>query len=112
MQLNGAYVPTLRPTAMQHGFFRAIAVPPVWITRGASGRPYKEPVHGEQFAFRSVTHTEAKTTETKMTQWEGPLAEDVPVLRRGPVAAAAAAGGGLLERRGDRPRAFEELGVI
>ena len=38
----------------------------------------------------------------------------VPVLRRGPVTvtAAAAAGGGLLERRGDRPRAFEELGVI
>ena len=34
----------------------------------------------------------------------------VPVLRRGPVAAAG--GGGLLERRGDRARAFEELGVI
>ncbi len=38
---------------------------------------------------------------------------DVPVLRRGPVtaAAAAAAGGRLLERRGDRPRAVEEVGV-
>ena len=33
----------------------------------------------------------------------------VPVLRRGPVAAA---GGGLLQRRGDRARAVEELGVI
>ena len=35
----------------------------------------------------------------------------VPFLRRGPVAAAAAAGGGLLERRGDRARAVEEVGV-
>ena len=32
----------------------------------------------------------------------------VPVLRRGPVAGC----GGLLQRRGDRARAFEELGVI
>ena len=41
----------------------------------------------------------------------------VPVLRRGPVAGglfqrrAIAVAGGLLERRGDRPRAVEELGV-
>ena len=35
----------------------------------------------------------------------------VPVLRRGPVTvtAAAAAGGGLLQRRGDRARAVEEV---
>ena len=64
-----------------------------------------------------------------MTQWEGPLAEDVPVLRRGPVAGgllqrraiavaggllqrrAVAAAGGLLERRGDRARAVAEVGV-
>ena len=105
------------------------------------------------------SHTEAKTTETKMTQlrdskrsaadddapagryypaagmWRLPGAvprrrrratvlqgarlrrvrergrgdRHVPVLRRGPVAAA---GGGLLQRRGDRARAVEELGVI
>ena len=42
----------------------------------------------------------------------------VPVLRRGPVAGglfqrcAIAVAGGLLERRGDRARAVEELGVI
>ena len=36
----------------------------------------------------------------------------VPVLRRGPLAAAAAAaGGGLLQRRGDRARAVEEVDV-
>ena len=35
----------------------------------------------------------------------------VPVLRRGPFAAPAAAGGGLLERRGDRARAVEEVDV-
>jgi len=42
----------------------------------------------------------------------------VPILRRGPVAGglfqrrAIAVAGGLLQRRGDRARAFEELGVI
>ena len=36
MQLNGAYIPSLKPSnRKQHGFFRAIAVPPVWITQEA-----------------------------------------------------------------------------
>ena len=53
---------------MQHGFFRAIAVPPVWITQEAHLDDRIRSLYSEQFVFRSVTHTEAKTTETKMTQ--------------------------------------------
>ena len=47
-----------------HGFFRAILQrsASVWITQEAhlDDRLYS----GEQFVFTSVTHTEAKTTET------------------------------------------------
>ena len=48
---------------MHNGFFRAILQrsASVWITQEA---PLDRLYSGEQFVFTSVTHTEAKTTET------------------------------------------------
>ena len=54
---------------MQHGFFRAIQrSASMWITQEAHLDDRIRSLYSEQFVFRSVTHTEAKTTETKMTQ--------------------------------------------
>ena len=40
----------------------------MWITQEAHLDDRIRSLYSEQFVFRSVTHTEAKTTETKMTQ--------------------------------------------
>ena len=77
MQLNGAlFLPKTYATASSTGFsgqfcdiFCAVGLQAsVWITQEAHLDDRIRSLYSEQFVFRSVTHTEAKTTETKMTQ--------------------------------------------